>query len=90
MTYRTYESRIVAMLARCDRTDGMHRSEILSKFDDSKYTYIVRAIKKGVRDGSILEVGTDRFTMNWHHVNHGVERVPRPAPAGPTTSPPRT
>ena len=36
MTYRTYETRILQMLARHENPEGMHRATILAAFDRHK------------------------------------------------------
>ena len=83
MTYRTYETRILSMLARHEDPNGMHRSEILAAFDRRKETYVMRALRKGVTKGSMMQVD-DVFRMNWSHVND--DEGPN-EPSSPTGAP---
>lgn len=73
MTYVTYQSRVLSLLAK-HPGDSMHRSEILAAFPEKKIKYLVRAIVRGVEDGSILALDNDQFKMNWHFVNREVEQ----------------
>jgi hypothetical protein len=63
------------MLARCQHATGMHRSEILCNFDVRKEKYILRAIRRGVVLGSIVEHASNFFSMNWHYINMHVEQA---------------
>jgi hypothetical protein len=63
------------MLARCHNLTGMHRSEILCVFDVKKEKYILRAIRKGVSRGSIVEHADNFFSMNWRYINMHVEQA---------------
>jgi acyl CoA:acetate/3-ketoacid CoA transferase beta subunit len=53
----------------------MHRSEILCVFDVKKEKYILRAIRKGVSRGSIVEHADNFFSMNWRYINMHVEQA---------------
>ena len=84
MPYRTYETRILQMLARHENPEGMHRATILAAFDRHKDTYVIRALRKGVAKGSMGEVD-DVFRMNWSHVNVSSSSAPS-APSAPSAT----
>lgn len=67
MAYRTYKHRIVSLLARSE--EPIHRSKILAHFGPHKETYILRALKGCILDGSIVDQD-NVFSMNWVHANN--------------------
>ena len=67
MAYRTYKHRIISLLARSE--EPVHRSKIMAHFGARKETYILRALRGCMVDGTVVEQDS-MFSMNWVHANN--------------------